>query len=1285
MASDQISFLHSTGGLLSEAILSELRKDRPTGPAGKLDDPGTFLAIDGSAPTRAVHEEDLELGFKTTEATWSVLADSLDDLETSRVRDRLLLPLFRLLGFEPQFQKAHLAAGCERYAISHLGWEGEGAPPLLLVAGDLDERAGKRSPHQELQAYLNATDIRWGIAANAREVRILRDFHHTTVQGAVIIDLADLLEAGSFADFRAMYRLCHASRFMPPPGDGGLLYDQVLIEQVYQDSVSEGVAVGKALQPQVRRALTALLNGILEGDAALRQRLSDDPAFGRELYRELLVMLYRLLFVLFAEQRGLLDGANDVYADSYSVSRLRTLAETRTPEPRRGDLWEGLKATFAAFAGDEEMAAALGVYPYNGHLFDPGNTKYINEATCTNEHLLDAVRALTTVVLGGVRQYVDFRHLGVEELGTVYESLLAYTIRIATEPIDVEGIAIHTGQGYLAPLSLERSELGAYYTPPKLVDLTLSTALDEMINDCLERAMSLAEKEEALLDLRIIDPACGSAAFLVGAIDRVAAALADVRSGDHQPTDRNVAHARRDVLQHCIYGVDVDPFAAELAKVALWIHCAVDDMPLTFLDHKIVCGNSLVGWPMFDLPDEIPDAAYDTPSGLSGKKNAPIREQYRAARDRNREYLSQFDDPSSGTGLALEFAPKPEIDLEFPEELLVDDRTVGDVRRKAEALGRYRSSVAYRRAKLAADLWTAAFFWSPDAGPFPTSKDYHEALSGDLGEFDGPFDALLADVNPLHWPLAFPDIYQRGGFDLVIGNPPWEKFVTPEQEFFAAQGRFDIASMTSAQRKKAIQGLADGDERDRRLYAIWIRHKTANDRMSHFAKSSGRFTPVSGEANTYVLFTEVAAQVTERRGWASIVVKSGIAIDKTPAPVWARLLDSGRVRSVIDMVNHGKAIFSEPSAVERFTVLTLGPVREETAFAASMLSFSLDEAREKDPIILTADDVDVVNPHTRTLLSARTKSEYDLAVSIHKRVPILDLDGDNPWGVQYYRLFDSSGDSNLFLRKEDLEADGWVLGRDKIFRRGDEEALPVLEGQLVNQWDHRAKSYELYTGPNKYGRKPNVPPTTDEQKSDPAFEAEPRYWMLAEVANERISPAVGQEALVAIRDVSRPWTDRRSARATLVPRYPVTHTIPQLVVPLASVCEFLAVYNSTVFDFVARSHMPGGHLAMTWLLSQLAAPEQGLDRRIGERAERLSVTSNRLAEEYSLPVYAWDVAERLADLTFLDALVARSAYELLRNEYEIVLDSFDVLRRAEEAEHGEYRFKRLCLEAYDRL
>src|SRR5262249_43958864 len=269
-------------------------------------------------------------------------------------------------------------------------------------------------------------------------------------------------------------------------------------------------------------------------------------------------------------------------------------------EPRRMDLWEGLKTTFRAFSNEDD-AAQLGVYPYNGFLFDQARTPLTSGARLPNLHLTQAIESLTTVQTGKVRMHIDYRNLGVEELGAVYESLLDYTLSIASITTVVDGRTVRPGEAYLAPLSIERSDLASYYTPTDLVDLLLERALDPLLEATLAKAGQNSDDQvQALLELRVMDPACGSAAILIGALDRIAYAVAKARSSPQEPRKADLEPPRREVLQRCIYGVDKDPFAVELAKVALWIHCVVPDEPLTFLDHHIVCGDSLVGWPLLD-------------------------------------------------------------------------------------------------------------------------------------------------------------------------------------------------------------------------------------------------------------------------------------------------------------------------------------------------------------------------------------------------------------------------------------------------------------------------------------------------------------------------------------------------------------------------------------------------------------------------------------------------------------------------------------------------------------
>ena len=932
-----VSLIHTSGGLIGDVVTDSLRQPDVEGDAKFLTGPATFTGLNGTAPTKVQLASDQEAAFRTGVALWSAYADELKHgMDISRIRERLVLKLLDLLGFAPVYQRAKLPAGGQTWNISHRGWDDDDAPPVHTVASaNLDDRgSAKRSAHEEQQGYLNAAPARWGILTNGRVLRLLRDYHHTRSRGYIEFDLAAIFEAASWPDFLALWRLCHVSRFQPltapeaePSGDTDAATETddedestvaavedvpgTLLEQLYAKALSAGVAAGRRLQPQVREAISLLANGIIDANPNLRTQLENTPDIGRDLFRELLTVLYRTLFLLFAEQRGMLEGADPLYQDSYSLTRLRAISTEGRAEPRRMDLWEGLKTTFRVF-GRETDAALLGVYPYNGFLFDQTRTPLTNNAQITNWYLTRAIEALTTVQTGKVRLHIDYRNLGVEELGTVYESLLDYTLALATKTESVDGRIVHPGEAYLAPLSIDRADLASYYTPVELTDLLLTRTRDPLIEETLTAAEDDSTAQaEALLDLKVIDPACGSAAILIGALDRIAYAVARARSTPHEPRDHELAHARREVLQRCIYGAEKDPFATELAKVALWIHCVVPDQPLSFLDHHIVCGDSLVGWPLLNVPNTIPDAAFEVTSAKGAERSMLTR-----ARRRNEAFNASGGDLLQQESVAFT--------LTLPAELQLPEHTPQDVRVKAAAYRDWTESPDYARWKQTADLWTASFFWTDTAtgSATPTSVEYAAALSGNPDAALAKTAAeLLADINPLHWPLAFPEAHAKGGFDLVLGNPPWEQFESGEQPFFK-QHKPTIAAMTSETRKKAIAAL---ETTDPPIFKRWKQYQALRGRLAHYAKGCGRFTRTTGKVNTYVLFTELAANSSRDVG---LIVKSGIAIDASQSPVWKKLLDDGRVREVLDIVNQersGKRVFPAVAAVERFSILHLGP------------------------------------------------------------------------------------------------------------------------------------------------------------------------------------------------------------------------------------------------------------------------------------------------------------------------------------------------------------------------
>jgi len=1292
---ESFEFVHASGGLLARGILAQAIADAPRNP---LFEPAAFAYPGGQAARPAAHAETVETAFSLARERYEAVAPRLGEMELGELREKWLIPLLQLLVLEPVFQRAHLVSedGRDRFAISHLGWSGGNAPPLLLVREDLDASPGRvrRSPHEELQAYLNRAPALWGLVANGRRLRILRDFHHEHVKAFVGFDLVAIFETGDFASFRALYRLAHRSRFVPVPGDDN---QRLPLEILFEKSREQGVEIGRELQRQVRTAIEALAEGLF--DAKLRARL-DNPKEARSIYHELLLVIYRLLFLLFAEQRRMLP-TGGIYAETYSITGLVRLAETRHPDPRHKDLWEGLKATFRML---HEGAPTAGVFPYNGQLFDPRRTERLTARSCENRKLLEAIGALTHVRAGRVRQRVNYAELGVEELGSVYESLLNETLARAKQPTEHEGRVVPTDGVYLAPLTTERKDLGAFYTPPELVDFALSVSLDRLIAERLERAGHDPEaRERALLDLRLCDPACGSGAFLVGAVDRLALALATERSGGQKPTEGELRRARRDVLRHSIYGVDKDAFAVELCKVALWIHCAVPDLPLSFLDHRIQHGDSLVGWPLEDIPTEIPEDAYTVPSKINNSRRPEdrrLKEFLLGARERNHDAL--VGQPRMDAG-----PPMPDVRVDFPAILEEEERVPADVERKDAAYRAFLESKVYRRFEAAANLWAASFFWSSEAGAeAPTAADYRRALAGeiDAGQAEAA-RALLAEFPAFHWPLRFPEIRSRGGFDAIVGNPPWEQVKLQEQDWFAPH-RPDIAALTTAARQRAIEALR---EEDPALYRRWRLAEVAYQRMAEFMRRSGRYTASGHEPNTYLLFAETAADMLRAEGRAGILVKSALALDKSASALFRKLVDAGQIKELHDFVNalRRPPMFPAVAAVERFALVGLRDASECSTFRATVMNAGVDQALLRSPQVVDAERLTILNPKTRTLTSFRRPEELAIALELHRRWPILDFEGggENPWGLGYCTLFHSSGASNNFLKREDLEADGWVLGPDKVFRLNKEraparvaegapglfgnpepvtEALPLYEGQMMNRYDHRARTYQGYTGRKKYGRKPHIPHATDEQKADPAFEIEPRYWMLHSVVEARLRDKVGDRIMIGFRDVGAPWTNQRSAKGAILPRVPATHKLPVFTLPLEIVFDFLGLFNATVFDFLVRGHMSGASVALVWMLAQIPAPPPSLDARIADHARRLSLTSNLVARLFGVGPHPWDPEERYGLDVELDALVAH-AYGVTREQYATILDSFEVMARVQTREHGRYKFKEDCLQAYSRL
>jgi len=452
----------------------------------------------------------------------------------------------------------------------------------------------------------------WGLVSNGHLLRLLRKNVSLTRQAYIEFDLEAMMTGEVYADFVLFWLLCHQSRFLlektpEKPEDCWL-------EKWLRHSHDNGIRALDTLRDGVQQAIEILGTGFLKHplNRTLHDKLRDGNLDTQDYYRQVLRLVYRLIIVFVAEDRHVLfhPQASDLaiarYKDYYSTARLRRLAERRVGT-QHSDLYQSL-ALVMRLLGSEEGCPNLGLFALNGFLFSDAAMPDLTNCQLTNQALLEAIRALAFIRENNMQFPVDYLHLGSEELGSVYESLL--------EPVPVVTIGkdARIGEGTFALQTVsgnERKTTGSYYTPTSLIDCLLDSALEPV----LEEACRKANPEQAILDLKVCDPACGSGHFLVAAAYRIAKRLASIRSGDIEPPAEIWREALRDVIGHCIYGVDINPMSVELCKVRLWLEAINPGKPLSFLDSHILEGNSLLGTTPALLEQGIPDSAFEPIEG----------------------------------------------------------------------------------------------------------------------------------------------------------------------------------------------------------------------------------------------------------------------------------------------------------------------------------------------------------------------------------------------------------------------------------------------------------------------------------------------------------------------------------------------------------------------------------------------------------------------------------------------------------------------------------------------
>ena len=752
------------GAILSPDILGQVEELPGQRPAD--------FALDAGARVK----DEIARSWADAQDYWRIFQRKLETVRegsnaTTETRNLWMVPLMGLLRYDIEYQARGTELDGRIYAISHRVTNRANTPVQIIGARDpasLDKKPAnatrRMSAHALVQEFLNLHDQLYGLVTDGHLLRLLRDSSRLVKQSYLEFDLDRIFTDGLFADFAVLYRLLHATR-LPLTNDTSA---ESLIERYHQDSLDHGARIREGLSKAVEQAILDFGNGFLlhPDNDALRAAVTNRELSASDYYQQLLQLIYRLLFLMVIEERDLVFPADapraqrDIHREFYSVARLRRLSEKRyLADPRRHDLWLALQACFRLFEADGP-GAKLGIAPLAGNLFSAEAAGSLASRTLGNDVLLGCLRSLGLYRHPDSGQIirVNYAALNVEEFGSVYEGLLEY------EPeFNGEGRELRFGfrQG------TARAATGSHYTPDDLVQPLIRHSLDHLIATRLKAD----DPEASLLDLRVADIACGSGHILLAAARRIATELAVVRTGEEQPSPSAYRSALRDAICHCIYGVDLNPLAVELCKVALWLEAHIPGQPLNFLDHHIKCGNAIVGFARREeLGQGVPTEAFKTLPGNDKEVAATFRKK-------NKEDLKHQEQTS------LDFTPELRGHLdavleEWQSLAALPENTPAQIDAKKQRFSAFTQGEHAGHLQTIADIPVAQFY-------IPKVPGNETNLITD-GEFRGYWRGQQAPKGRVtaarelseqrrffHWFLEFPEIMERGGFDCILGNPPY--------------------------------------------------------------------------------------------------------------------------------------------------------------------------------------------------------------------------------------------------------------------------------------------------------------------------------------------------------------------------------------------------------------------------------------------------------------------------------------------------------------------------------
>ena len=1237
---------------------------------------------------------------------------------------------------------------------------------------NLDQGSGVQSPNGQIQEYLKEYwqvtkgRVRWGILTDGETWRLYRAVgqgpdgqFYQTQDSWFELDLRDCIGDGGQEQRRQLRLFFHRDSFRIG-NDGYCFLDRALAEaNSYVQTVVNTLtnAVFGEVYPQLIRTFFH----------------AEPDAPPDEIQEASLTLLYRLLFLMYAEDRRLLPAEHPAYS-SISLRGLRQeilerLKTNTTFIPGATTYWPRLELLFDRIDAGEPVAA---LPAYNGGLFDREYPPLLARVKLPDEHIANIINSLGAATTNGSgdKVLVNFRDLSVGQLGTLYERLLERRPVIRNGEVEPQ----------LQPNA--RKDSGSYYTPPELVRLIVEQALGPLVaereNHFRQLAVSLAsdtrdiatrrrelvaaDPAEAILQLRALDPAMGSGHFLVdalnyltGEIDRLAglgaefatwlpddnpyvssleSRIANIRNeiqrlaaengwelNSDTLTDRAII--RRMVLKRCIYGVDLNPLAVELAKMSLWLHSFTVGAPLSFLDHHLRCGDSLLGGWLAQTAEDI----HTSTDAFTGHIFAVANVANEAIQS-----IEQSDDAD-----IAEVKESAELFRNVQVSLAPTRRMLNFFTglRWMAAANSARPLALRRpqqlRAQIGEDNAAGIAWWAKQPyndllrlvqdGPDGLSLSEREAESFDIDAFERfsslwrKTQQLAEERRMLHWELDFPGVFndwypRRGGFDAVIGNPPWERVKLQEVEWFAPETRRPaIAYATPASRRREMinQLMVEGDP----IFADYSEALRTADTMLYYARACSYYTLLGGgDTNLYGLMVERALDLIQPHSIVALLTPSGIYGDRSAAQFFGSMAASKRVLALYDFENrrgldeHGRErgrFFPDVHPQFKFCTMAIGG--EDMVSEELPAGFVLhDPPANTDPgrlLNLKPSDFALVNPKTGTAPIFLNQSDSDIVLGIYRDHPVFGAEIQNfeksTAVVRHVALAHMTNDSGHFWTREQLEAEGWYPIELNRWKKADEEMLPLYQGRTIHHFDHRYNSVGF--NPDNLHNPYINDPVTIEQHRNPGFYSRPRYWVRDDFVRQKFPEQPGYA--VGFRLITR-TTDERTLIATIAPWAGYGNGLPILIPKVEGTDEksisqdvidaftdcgplWVANFSSFAMDFVAKRKLQGTN--MNWfVLEQLPViTRAAYDRQIGDTTAadlvrdhviRLCYTAYDLqpfaeSQGYHGAPYGWDVTKRRHLRARLDALYFL-LYGFDQDSAAYAMDSFPITRRHDEQQHG---------------